>query len=158
VIFSANTKEIIWNHVLIELKIRTEARTKKYLGLPVCVGRSRAKTFEYLKYRVWKERMLSKSRKHILIKACAQAIPTFAMSCFDSPTLCDEMSMVICRYWWAQQDKENKAYWLSWDTLSKPKCEGRLGFRGLYGFSLAMLARQGWQVLTNPESLCVHIS
>lgn len=94
VMISANTKEIHRKHVLTELKIRTETRTEKYLGLPVCVGRSRTKTFEYLKYRAWKkiqgwkERMLSKAGKRILIKACAQAIPTFAISCFDSPTLC----------------------------------------------------------------------
>jgi hypothetical protein len=74
---------------LEELHIRAEARTEKYLGLPVYVGRSRSKTFEYLKDRLWKqiqgwmERMLSKAGKDILIKACAQAISTFAMSCFD---------------------------------------------------------------------------
>jgi hypothetical protein len=102
--------------------------------------------------------MLSKAGKDILIKACAQAIPTFAMSCFDlTKTLCDDISMMICRFWWAQQDKENKVHWLSWETLSKSKSEGGLGFRDLYGFNLAMLARQGWRMLTNPESLCARV-
>jgi hypothetical protein len=164
VMFSGNTKEVYRNHVLAELRIRSEARTEKYLGLPVYVGRSRTKTFVYLKDRVWKkiqgwnEKMLSKAGKDILIKACAQAIPTFAMSCFDlTKTLCDDISMMICRFWWAQQDKENKVHWLSWETLSKSKSEGGLGFRDLYGFNLAMLARQGWRMLTNPESLCARV-
>jgi hypothetical protein len=55
--------------------------------------------------------MLSKAGKDILIKACAQAIPTFAMSCFDlTKGLCDEMSKMICQYWWAQQENENKMH------------------------------------------------
>jgi hypothetical protein len=41
VMFSANTKNAQREHVLRELNIRAEARTEKYLGLPVYVGRSR---------------------------------------------------------------------------------------------------------------------
>jgi hypothetical protein len=129
--FSRNTSNAKRKEVLEELKISAEARTEKYLGLPVYVGRSRTKTFEYIKDRVWKriqgwkERMLLKAGKDILIKACAQAIPTFAMSCFDlTQTLCEQMSTMICRFWWAQQDKENKLHWLSWEVLTKPKKEG----------------------------------
>jgi hypothetical protein len=102
--------------------------------------------------------MLSKAGKDILIKVCAQAIPTFAMSCFDlTKTLCEEISMMICRFWWAQQDKENKVHWLRWEILSKPKSGGGLGFRDLYGFNIAMLACQGWRMLTNTESLCARV-
>jgi hypothetical protein len=108
--FSENTSNARRNQVLGELHIRAEARTEKYLGLPIYVGRSKSKVFAYLKDRVWKkiqgwkEKMLSKAGKDILIKACAQAIPAFAMSCFDlTKTLCEEISTTICRYWWAQQ-------------------------------------------------------
>jgi hypothetical protein len=118
--FSRNTPFSSRQAVLACLHIRAEARTEKYLGLPVYIGRSRKKTFAYLKDRIWKkiqgwkERFLSKAGKDILIKAVAQAIPTFAMSCFDlTKTLCDEISAMICRFWWAQQEKENKVYWLS---------------------------------------------
>jgi len=73
----------------------------------------------------WKEKLLSKARKEILIKAIAQAIPIFAMFYFDlTKTLCDEISRIVCRYWWAQQDKENKMHWLSWDLLCKRKKKG----------------------------------
>jgi hypothetical protein len=101
--------------------------------------------------------MLSKAGKDILIKACAQAIPTFAMSCFYlTKTLCEQISTMICRYWWSQQDKD-KMHWLSWEMLTKPKSEGGLGFRDLYRFNLAMLARQAWRMLTNPNSLCARV-
>jgi hypothetical protein len=89
VMFSKNTPFSKRHEVLTQLNIRAEARTERYLGLPVYIGRSRTKTFAYIKDKVWKriqgwmERFLSKAGKDILIKACAQAIPTFAMSCFD---------------------------------------------------------------------------
>jgi hypothetical protein len=130
------------------LNITTKARTEKYLGLPIYMGRSKSKTFAYLKDRVWKriqgwkEKLLSKAGKEILIKAVAQAIPSYAMSCFDlTKTLCDEIGAMICRYWWSQQDNENKMHWLSWDTMCQTKDKGGLGFRDLHLFNLAMLAR-----------------
>ena len=53
------------------------------------------------------EKLLSKAGKEILIKAVAQSIPTYAMLCFDlTKSLCDELSMMIAKYWWSQQDKK----------------------------------------------------
>jgi hypothetical protein len=64
---------------------------------------------------------------------------------------------MICRFWWAQQENENKMHWLSWEVLTKQKREGGLGFRDLYGFNMAMLARQAWRMLTAPDSLCARV-
>ena len=146
------------------LGLTTEGRNGKYLGLPVYVGKSRARTFAYLKDRIWqkiqgwKERMLSKVGKEILVKACAQAIPIFAMSCFDlTKGLCEHINSMISRFWWAQQDKENKIHWLGWDKLTLSKKEGGLGYKDLYAFNLAMLAKQGWRLLTNQNSLCARV-
>lgn len=76
------------------------------------------------------------------MKAVAQAIPTYAMSCFDlTKGLCDELSTIIRRCWWSQQDKQNKIHWLRWEKLTRPKNKGGLGFRDLHLFNLAMLAR-----------------
>jgi hypothetical protein len=93
------------------------------------------------------------------IKACVQAIPTFAMSCFDlTKSLCEEMSTMICIFWWAQQDKDNKMHWLSWEKLTQSKKDGGLGLRDLYGFNLAMAAKQAWMMVTAPDSLCAQVS
>jgi ribonuclease HI len=150
--------------VMESLGISKEALNERYLGMPIHVGKSRTKTFRHIKDRVWKliqgwmEKLLSRAGKEILIKAVAQAIPTFTMSCFDlTKTICDEISTSICKYWWSQQDKTNKIHWLSWEKLTKPKAEGGLGLREIYAFNLAMLARQGWRILQNPDSLCAQV-
>ena len=94
----------------------------------------------------------------MLIKAVAQAIPTFAMGCFDiTKEICDQISMMICKYWWSNQDKENKMHWIKWEKLTTSKGEGGLGFRDIHAFNLAMLAKQGWRFVQDPNSLCARI-
>ena len=115
--FSRNTTEGVKDAFMDKMNINAEAKSERYLGLPVYMGRSKIQTFNYLKERVWKriqgwkEKLLSRAGKDVLIKAISQAIPTYAMSCFDLiKTLCDDISTMICRYWWLQQEKENKMY------------------------------------------------
>jgi hypothetical protein len=64
---------------------------------------------------------------------------------------------MICKFWWAQQDKENKVHWLSWEKLTRSKKDGGLGFRDLYGVNMAMLARQAWRMSISLDSLCAQV-
>ena len=45
--------------------------------------------------------------------------------------------------------------WLSWEKLCLSKDEGGLGFQDLKTFNLPLLAKQGWRLQTNTNSL-VH--
>ena len=60
-------------------------------------GRSKRNTFIELKEKLarklagWKEKLLSRAGKEILIKAAAQAVPTYTMSCFKLPdSICEK--------------------------------------------------------------------
>lgn len=81
IVFSKNIRPRDRRKMMAILGVTVEDRNGKYFGLPVYVGRSRKQTFAYIKDRIWskiqgwKEKMLSKVGKDILIKACAQAIP-----------------------------------------------------------------------------------
>jgi hypothetical protein len=37
------------------------------------------------------------------------------------------------------------------------KKDGGLGYKDLHSFNMAMLAKQGWRLLTEPDSLCVRV-
>ncbi|WVZ75250.1 hypothetical protein U9M48_023324 [Paspalum notatum var. saurae] len=164
VMFSPNTPTGEREEVMSALQIAKETTNERYLGLPVYVGKEKSKVFQFLKERIWqriqgwKEKLLSRAGKEILIKAVAQAIPTYAMTCFDiTKGVCEQISSMICKYWWSNQDKDRKMHWISWDTLTKSKNQGGLGFRDIHIFNLAMLAKQGWRLLHSPDSFCGRI-
>ncbi|WVZ85380.1 LOW QUALITY PROTEIN: hypothetical protein U9M48_032316, partial [Paspalum notatum var. saurae] len=116
VMFSPNTDSNVKEEMIRVLQIEKETMNERYLGLPVYVG-GKNKVFQFLKEKIWqriqgwKEKLLSKASKEILIKAVAQAIPTYAMASFDiTKGVCEQISSMTCRYWWSNQDKERKMH------------------------------------------------
>ena len=102
--------------------------------------------------------MLSAAGKEVLIKSIAQAIPVFSMSCFRLPRgLCENITSIIRQFWWGSKNGKRKPSWVAWDTMTKPKHLGGLGFRDLEIFNLALLARQAWRTLTDESSLSSKI-
>ena len=58
----------------------------------------------------WKEKLLSNAGNEVLIKAVAQAVPSYMMSCFKLPnTLCDELTGMVRQFWWGQVKDEKKS-------------------------------------------------
>ena len=80
---------------------------EKYMGLPSLLGRNKKNTFNSIKDKLrkqlagWKEKLLFKARKEVLIKVVAQAIPTYTMSVFKlSDSLCEDLTSMIRNFWW----------------------------------------------------------
>nr|XP_040249320.1 uncharacterized protein LOC120966829 [Aegilops tauschii subsp. strangulata]XP_045086245.1 uncharacterized protein LOC123494445 [Aegilops tauschii subsp. strangulata] len=141
-----------------------EKLSDKYLGLPADVGRVKEGSFKYLKDRIrkqvqgWMEKALSVGGKEVLIKSVAQAIPTYSMACFKLPRgLCQHINGLLRKFWWGSKNGERKTAWVSWEVMSQPKFMGGMGFRGIELFNLALLARQAWRLLQEPNSLSARI-
>jgi hypothetical protein len=104
------------------------------------------------------EHVLSAGGKDVLIKSVAQAIPIFSMACFCLPRgLCQHINSLLRKFWWGSQDRERKTCWVSWQEMCKPKHMGGLGFRDIELFNLTLMARQGWRMLQNPDSLSARV-
>ncbi|EOY00434.1 Retrotransposon protein, unclassified, putative [Theobroma cacao] len=105
----------------------------------------------------WKSKVLSIVGKEVLIKAVAQAIPIYVMSCFKLPdTLCAEIDSVYARYWWGSNVKDHKIHWKSWKAICTSKHYEGMGFRNTKNFNLAMPTKQGWRLQTQVPTLAYN--
>jgi len=90
------------DRIIQELRVKEVDHQDKYLGLPMHVGRSKNRAFCAIKDRIgrqlagWMNRLVSWAGREVLIKAVAQAIPTYAMSIFKLPKdLCSSIQAMI---------------------------------------------------------------
>ncbi|XP_008245663.1 PREDICTED: uncharacterized protein LOC103343804 [Prunus mume] len=66
-------------------------------------------------------------------------------------------AMSFIRDKWSSPDKDSQIHWKSWNALCLAKRDGGLGFKDLADFNLALLTKQCWRILLNPNSLWVKM-
>lgn len=74
----------------------------------------------------WRNKKISKAGKEVLIKAAAQAIPTYCMTTFLLPsTLLEELQIMLNKFWWGSNGSvEKDVNWLKWDKVCVRKEKG----------------------------------
>ena len=158
--FSKNTTMEVQDSIKRLFKAQVIKQHEQYLGLPSLVSKGKKKAFNKIKDQVgkkiagWKGKLLSYAGRETLIKAIAQATLTYSMSCFKlSDSLCKELEAMISRFWWGQKKDERKLPLIAWDKLCRPKADEGMGFKDLKAFNLSLLAKQGWRLLQNQNTL-----
>ena len=151
-------------HIKALAGVNSTQNYEKYLGLPSLIGRSQVRSFKNIEGRIWdrlngwKEKFLTQARKEVLLKSVIQAIPTYTMSVFKLPkTLCKKINSMMLRFWWGHKDNLSKLAWMGWDKMGLKKEGGSLGYRDLEFFNQALLAKQGWRLVQNPNSLAARV-
>ncbi|KAA3466579.1 reverse transcriptase [Gossypium australe] len=156
IFYSSNTLEASKREILSVLGVRSSNEMERYLGLPNVIGRRKKKSFQSLKEKLqlwikgWSNRFLSQGGKEVFIKSVLQAIPTYSMSCFLLPHIfCEELERIIANFWWQKAYGKKRDPLVSMAILVSIK--GRR--RSLAKFNVALLAKQGWRIMNNTDSL-----
>nr|XP_027108781.1 uncharacterized protein LOC113728591 [Coffea arabica] len=63
----------------------------------------------------------------------------------------------MAKFWWGQREDEKKIHWIKWCRMTDIKAEGGLGFRDLQDFNLALLGKQLWRILMQPNLLMSRV-
>lgn len=111
--FSIEQREVLVGN----LKMRQVEKHEKYLGIPSISGRSKKAIFESLidriwkKLRGWKEKLLSKARKEILLKSVIKANPTYLMGVYKIPSsIIQRIHSAMPRVWWGSSNTQRKIH------------------------------------------------
>lgn len=162
--FSRNVHSEDKNMICNMMGAKAVEAQSRYLGFPIPFGRSKKVIFSVVMDRVWKkvkgwkERFLSRAGKETLIKAVAQAIPNYILSCYRLPVeCCKEIDSMLAKFWWGSNDEQRKIHWMSWERLSKAKVDGGMGFRGMGEFNKALLGKHCWRLVSGETSLLEKI-
>lgn len=130
------------------LDMREVQRHDKYLGLPTIFDRSKKISLSGIRDRIWKklqgwkEKLLSRAGKEVLIKSIINSIPSYAMSCFKLPSaFFSEVRSITRSFWWDSHQMKGIP-WKARSFLCRLKEEGGMGFRDLEAFNWALLAKQ----------------
>ncbi|XP_026451665.1 uncharacterized protein LOC113351989 [Papaver somniferum] len=146
------------------LEIQSRDLGEKYLGTPTVFQVSKIQTHMGIlqavdaRISIWLHKLISQDARTTLI--IGQSIPLFQMGAFLIPKhLCKQMDAHLCKFWWGEtlDPNDRKLHLLGWDILCSPKAEGGLGFRKAELNNLAMLARNAWRILENPDCLLATV-
>ncbi|XP_024178720.1 uncharacterized protein LOC112184715 [Rosa chinensis] len=138
VVFSGNVSRQVINQLSSILGVTCVKEHGLYLGLPIHVGRNKTTIFSYLKERLSKKLISWRSK---ILSAGATLFSIF-----------------LGKYRWEKKDSlEILGKNVCFPRMCVPKEAGGLGFKHLHAHNLAMLAKKGWRLLSNPDSLVARV-
>lgn len=162
--FSPNTSAE--NRALIcgVLEVRESVTPRKYLGIPMAVGRKRNEVFNFITDRVrqklkgWQTKTISKAGKCTLLKTAARVVPNFWMNLMIIPSeVCITIQRQMNGFWWGSGGDNKGIRWMDWDKFCNIKEVGGPGLKNLQQFNVAMLDKQGWRLVNESNPLITSI-
>ncbi|XP_021770711.1 uncharacterized protein LOC110734869 [Chenopodium quinoa] len=162
--FSSNVPDDYRDYLAASMHVRVESSIGSYLGLPVDISRHKCKAFQPLIDKVVNRLSgltslhLSSAAKLVIINSVLVTSFNHILSVFKIPsTVIDKINNLLLRFWWKSSSHSRGIVMASSSLLYRPKGLGGLGLRHLGFFNSAMLAKQAWGVMHNPQILISRI-
>ncbi|XP_030495226.2 uncharacterized protein LOC115711025 [Cannabis sativa] len=161
VVFSDNVEMGIRGEIKGLLGFRDLNREDKFLGNPILLSGSKVRDFGFLVDKMarriegWKSRLLSLAGRSTLIQSVAMSVPIYTMSTFLIPkSICADLDKLVRRFWWKGSDDSNRFLALTnWDSICVPKGWGGLGFKKFEDLNFALVAKLGWNLAAESNTL-----
>ena len=164
VMFSSKVVAFSKTDLKRSLAINQEGGMGMYIELPEKICCSKKQVFSFVQERLsdrtnsWSTKLLSKGGIEVQIKAVAQAVPSYTMSCYLLPKgITKNLTSTVARFWWSTKFNNRELHWVAWDKICVPMEMGGLGFRDFHEFNIALLAKQLWKLLKYPHSLLARV-
>ena len=68
-------------------------------------------------------------------------------------TIFKRMDDISREFWWGHEPNQRKLHLLNWDTTCSPKGSGGLGLKKISLINKAMLTKQYWRMVQQPNSI-----
>ena len=86
------------------------------------------------------------------------SLPVYVMQSMLLPIeICKEVDAKVRGFVWGSTLERLKVHLLAWEVIAQPKCDGGLGLQSLKVSNQALLAKLGWRLLQEPNSLWYRV-
>jgi hypothetical protein len=165
ILFSSKTTTSTKASILDILPYAETPISAKYLGLPMFFGRSKQSSFLDILQKVqgkikgWRSKTLSQAGKSVLLEVVASSIISYAMSSFMFlDILCHHLDNTFRNFWWGfPKGKTHNLTLKFWSSICLPKNQGGLGFRLMKDINVSLIAKLGWELLSNHDALWIAL-
>ena len=158
--FSPNTNAQTREAVCRSLDMEATTDMGMYLGVPTIQGRMSSAAYNYMVDRIdlklagWKQKMLSTAGRVTLAQSSLCSTPSYVMQSTKLPrSICGSIDRKIRGFVWGDTSEKKRVHPVAWECVTKPKDAGGLGLRSMRQANAAFLAKLGWRVLTEPQTL-----
>lgn len=124
IFFSSNCPPELRNNMANTLRVVVMEKSGKYLDFTLDWGDTKKEMFPWVlacvntKLEGWKENLISKAGKEILIKIVIQPLPQYATSIFKIlVSICKSVEQKVANFWWKNSDSKAGIHWKKWDVL-----------------------------------------
>ncbi|CAL1393436.1 unnamed protein product [Linum trigynum] len=136
----------------------------RYLGVMAIHGRVTRTRYQDLMLRIqrklapWKTKHLSLAARITVVKSISASIPIYPMQTEMLPmNVCRSLDRINRSFIWGDTEEKKKLHLVPWERLLLPKQSGGLGIRSTREVNLAMLAKGGWRIIKEKETLWTQL-